>query len=153
ERNQVQPTERQVRIRIGIHLGDVVRSAGDVHGDGVNIAARIEPLAEPGGICVSEDVARQIRNKLPHPLASLGPAELKNIELPVVVHRVVLPWETEGSRRREEARTFKSEIRNPKSEIEKRRLTSAATKWVWITAGVLLAAGFGGWLLYQQGRG
>jgi class 3 adenylate cyclase/tetratricopeptide (TPR) repeat protein len=92
ERNQSQPAERQVRIRIGIHLGDVVRSAGDVHGDGVNIAARLEPLAEPGGICVSEDVARQIRNKLPHPLASLGPAELKNIELPVVVHRVVLPW-------------------------------------------------------------
>ena len=50
ERNQPQPAEQQVRIRIGIHLGDVVRSAGDVHGDGVNIAARLELLAEPGGI-------------------------------------------------------------------------------------------------------
>ena len=50
ERNQPQPAEQQVRIRIGIHLGDVVHSAGDVHGDGVNIAARLELLAEPGGI-------------------------------------------------------------------------------------------------------
>jgi TolB-like protein/class 3 adenylate cyclase/Tfp pilus assembly protein PilF len=146
ERNQAQPAERQVRIRIGIHLGDVVRSAGDVHGDGVNIAARLEPLAEPGGICVSEDVARQIRNKLPHPLASLGPAELKHIDLPVVAHRVVLPWETRGSRRRGSAHA-------ERGPGDQRRLTSAATKWVWITAGVLLLAGLGGWLLYQQGRG
>jgi adenylate cyclase len=93
ERNQAQPPERQVRIRIGIHVGDVVHRDGDIHGDGVNIAARLEPLAQPGGICVSEDVVRQIRNKLPHALASLGPAELKNIELPIVVHRVVLPWQ------------------------------------------------------------
>jgi len=91
-RNLAQSEERQVRIRIGIHVGDVVLRDGDIHGDGVNIAARIEPLAEPGGICVSEDVARQVGNKLEQPLAVLGPAELKHIALPVVVQRVVLPW-------------------------------------------------------------
>lgn len=92
ERNRVQPAERQVRIRIGIHVGDVVLRDGDIHGDGVNIAARLEPLAEPGGICVSNAVSEQVRNKLAHPLTALGPAELKHIELPVVVHRVMLPW-------------------------------------------------------------
>ena len=93
-RNQVSPPERQVKVRIGIHVGDVVVSAGDIHGDGVNIAARIEPLAPPGGICVSNAVFEQVRNKLEQPIAALGPAELKNIELPVVVHRVVMAWES-----------------------------------------------------------
>ena len=93
ERNQAAPGERQVRIRIGIHVGDVVLRDGDIHGDGVNIAARLEPLAIGGGICVSEDVSRAIRNKLTFPLAALGPTELKNIDLPVSVFRVVLPWD------------------------------------------------------------
>jgi class 3 adenylate cyclase len=93
ERNQSAPSERRLRLRIGIHVGDVVLSGGDIHGDGASIAARIEPLAEPGGICVSEDVARQIRNKLPHRLVTLGPGELKHIGLPVVICRILLPWE------------------------------------------------------------
>ncbi len=97
ERNQSCGQERQIRIRIGIHVGDVVLSDGDIHGDGVNIAARIEPLAAPGGICVSEDVLRTTRNKLSYPLAPLGPTELKNIDLPVEIFRVMLPWESEAS--------------------------------------------------------
>ena len=60
--------------------------------DGVNIAAQLEPLAEPGGICVSNAVFEQVRNKVAHSLAPLGPAELKDIYLPVVVHWVVWPW-------------------------------------------------------------
>lgn len=96
-RNLANPEERHVYIRIGIHVGDVVSSGDDIHGDGVNIGARLEPLAAPGGICVSEDVARQVRNKLPHPLVTLGPSELKHIELPVVICRVVLPWEQESA--------------------------------------------------------
>src|SRR5712671_4701742 len=71
ERNQAQPAERQVRIRIGIHLGDVVMKDGDIHGDGVNIAARIEPLATAGGICISSAVQEQVRNKLTQPLVVL----------------------------------------------------------------------------------
>ena len=93
DRNQTSPPERQLRLRIGIHVGDVVMHEGDIHGDGVNIAARLEPLAPAGGICVSNAVHEQVRNKLEQTFASLGPAELKNIELPVAVHRVVMPWE------------------------------------------------------------
>lgn len=94
EREQTALLERRVRLRIGIHVGDVVLRAGDIHGDGVNIAARLEPLAPSGGICVSNAVYEQVRNKLEQAFASLGPAELKNIELPMAVHRVVLPWES-----------------------------------------------------------
>jgi len=85
--------ERRMQVRIGLHVGDVVMKEGDVLGDGVNIAARIEPLAPPGGICVSEDVARQIDNKIELPLERLAAKELKNIKTPVAVYRIVLPWE------------------------------------------------------------
>jgi adenylate cyclase len=94
DRNAAAPLERRIQVRIGLHLGDVVqRSDGHVHGDGVNIAARIEPLAEPGGVCLSEDVARQIQNKIDMPVRKLGKGELKNIQLPIDIYRVVLPWE------------------------------------------------------------
>src|SRR5437867_2940943 len=97
ERNQLESRERQILLRIGIHVGDVVHKDQKVMGDAVNIAARIEPLAEAGGICVSNAVFEQVRNKLEQAFASLGPAELKNIELPVPVHRVVMPWEPQSS--------------------------------------------------------
>src|SRR5207342_3550637 len=81
-------------FRIGINLGEVIaKTDGTVYGDGVNIAARIEPLAEPDGICLSEDVARQIQNKIDLPLLRLGKADLKNIQMPVQIYRLVLPWE------------------------------------------------------------
>jgi class 3 adenylate cyclase/TolB-like protein len=93
ERNGSAPLERRIEVRIGLHLGDVVAQDDRVHGDGVNIAARIEPLAEPGGICLSEDVARQIQNKIELPLRRLGKADLKNIRTPVQIYRLALPWE------------------------------------------------------------
>ncbi|HWY85530.1 MAG TPA: tetratricopeptide repeat protein, partial [Gemmataceae bacterium] len=93
ERNQTQPPERQVRIRIGIHLGDVVHSESDVQGDGVNIAARIEPLAEPGGICISNSVYDQIENKVSQRLVRLSRPELKNIQASVQVYKLVLDGE------------------------------------------------------------
>jgi adenylate cyclase len=84
-----------VRIGIGIHLGDMVRSEGDVHGDGVNIAARLEPLAEPGGICISNSVHDQIENKVSHTLVWLSRPELKNIQASGQVYKVVLAGATQ----------------------------------------------------------
>ena len=85
--------DRRIQVRIGIHLGDVVHKQGDVYGDAVNIASRIEPLAEPGGICVSEQVYYQVRNKVGLSFTSLGKRELKNVEAPLELYRVELPWE------------------------------------------------------------
>ena len=106
-RNLTAPPERAIRMRIGLHAGDVIHREGDVYGDGVNIAARIEPLAENGGICLSEDVARPIANKLPGcALVRLGAGELKNITVPVDIYRLRLPWQKPRSAFAEQAAFF-----------------------------------------------
>jgi adenylate cyclase len=92
-RNGTQPIERHIHVRIGIHVGDVVHREADMYGDGVNIAARIEPLAVGGGICLSDTVYAQVRNKLDVGLTKLDSPELKYIEGPMDVYRVVLPWQ------------------------------------------------------------
>ncbi|MGA2794665.1 MAG: adenylate/guanylate cyclase domain-containing protein, partial [Roseiarcus sp.] len=84
ERNAGVPPERQIVFRIGIHLGDVVEeSDGDLMGDGVNIAARLEGIAQPGMICLSEDAYRQVKGRLDLAITDLGPTQLKNIAEPV----------------------------------------------------------------------
>ena len=84
ERNAGLPPERRIEFRIGIHLGDVVEEAdGDLMGDGVNVAARLEGICEPGGICLSEDAYRQVKSRLELQVADLGPQSLKNIADPV----------------------------------------------------------------------
>ncbi len=93
ELNSGRPQDRSVMLRIGIHLGDVIHAENDVYGDAVNIASRIEPFASPGGICVSEQVYAQIKNKFEFPLLTLGEKSLKNVNEPVQVYRVILPWE------------------------------------------------------------
>ena len=98
ERNKTEPPERKILLRIGLHIGDVVYVDQQVHGDGVNIAARMEPLAQPGGICISEDVARQIRNKVPFPVIKLGEEKLKNISMPMDIYCIALPWLQPGKR-------------------------------------------------------
>lgn len=77
-----------VPLRVGIHVGDVVQEEGDVFGDAVNIASRIEPLAEGGGVCITEQVYAQVRNKVRASFVSLGPQALKNVAYPVEVFRV-----------------------------------------------------------------
>ncbi|MCH7575994.1 MAG: hypothetical protein IIA59_12865 [Candidatus Marinimicrobia bacterium] len=93
EHNSSAAPERRILLRIGLHIGDVVMDGDDVLGDAVNIASRIEPLAEPGGICMSEDVAHQVRNKTPGGLQRLGERKLKGIVEQVTVYKIVLPWE------------------------------------------------------------
>jgi adenylate cyclase len=95
QHNSSEAPDRRIQIRIGLHLGDVETRDGDLFGDGVNIAARVEPLAEPGGICITGPIFDQIRNKIDEPLVRLGRPELKNIHVPIDVYRVVLPW-TQG---------------------------------------------------------
>ncbi len=81
-----------IDVRIGIHLGDVERQGADIFGDAVNIASRIQPMAEPGGICVSNAVHEQVWNKISEKLEKLAPTSLKGIRMPMDLYRVVLPW-------------------------------------------------------------
>src|SRR6476620_3917580 len=96
KRNTDVTSDRHIQLKIGIHIGDVVHRDGDVYGDGVNIASRIEQLAGAGGICVSMDVERQIRNALEARFEKFGSADLKNISLPMDLFRIVLPWSDGG---------------------------------------------------------
>src|SRR5271165_136795 len=84
ERNAGVPEDRRIQFRVGIHVGDVVEeSDGDLMGDGVNIAARLEGIAKPGAICLSEDAYRQVSGRLEMEVTDLGPTQLKNIERPI----------------------------------------------------------------------
>ena len=147
KRNHDVTADRRIELKIGIHIGDVVHRGGDVYGDGVNIASRIEPLAGAGGICVSMDVERQIRNALEARFEKLAPTELKNISVAMDLFRIVLPWEQPS----------KSEIRKapvrlgPKSEIGRQLVTATATKLLLIGA-LLLAIGIGWWWTTQPRR-
>ena len=80
------PEDRRIRFRIGINLGDIIVDSDDIFGDGVNVAARLEALAEPGGICISRTVRDQIRDKLAYALEDLGEQRVKNIARPVRVY-------------------------------------------------------------------
>jgi len=88
EREPEVPEERRIDFRIGINLGDVIAEEHDIFGDGVNVAARLEGLAEPGGICVSRVVRDQVRDRLDYTFEDLGDQEVKNITRPVRVYKV-----------------------------------------------------------------
>ena len=97
--------EKKIRLRVGVHLGDVVESQGDISGDAVNVASRIEPLAEEGGVCVTRQIYESTHNKLEMPMVSMGMKSLKNVGEPMEVYRMVMPWEKE---RVEAAQRFES---------------------------------------------
>jgi adenylate cyclase len=90
DRNVDTPEDRRIRFRMGVNLGDVIVEPEDIFGDGVNIAARLEALAEPGGICVTRVVRDQVRDKLDFSFEDMGEQQVKNIARPVRVHRIVL---------------------------------------------------------------
>ena len=138
ERNAGLPPERRIEFRIGIHLGDVVEeSDGDLMGDGVNIAARLEGVCEPGAICLSEDAYRQVSGRLDMAVADLGPTQLKNIERPIRVYslQVGIP----------------AQVKPPEAKGRSRLALLAAE----IAAGILLLAGLAaaGWYEFERAAG
>jgi TolB-like protein len=88
ERNAPVPPDKRIELRMGIHVGDVIIEDGDIFGDGVNIAARLEGIARPGGVCISDDAYRQVRGKLDVNFQDAGEHELKNIARPVRVYQL-----------------------------------------------------------------
>ncbi len=96
ERNQELPNGRKVHFRIGVNSGDVIEDRGDIYGDGVNVAARLESLADPGGICISESVRTTVGKKLDLTYEFMGEQMVKNIEEPVRAYRVVVDEEEES---------------------------------------------------------
>jgi adenylate cyclase len=94
DRNVEVPTDRRIEFRIGINVGDIIIDEDDIFGDGVNVAARLQTLAEPGGICVSRGVRDQVLDKLNFAFDDLGAQEVKNIVRPVEVYRVALDPQT-----------------------------------------------------------
>jgi adenylate cyclase len=97
ERNAPLSARQRIEFRIGINLGDIIIDKGDIFGDGVNVAARLEALAEPGGICVSRVVRDQVRDKLDFSFEDMGEQQVKNIARPVRAHRILLGEEHRSS--------------------------------------------------------
>lgn len=93
EFNIALPAEKRIHLRVGLHLGDVTESQGDISGDAVNVASRIEPLAEDGGVCVTRQVYDNVHGKFEVPLMSIGAKSLKNVSEPMDLYRMKMPWE------------------------------------------------------------
>jgi hypothetical protein len=94
EQNAVVPQDLRIELRIGIHVGDIIIDNDDIFGDGVNIAARLEGIAEPGGVCISDDAYRQVRGKVEIACDNMGPQPLKNITEPMQAWRFRLTGQT-----------------------------------------------------------
>ena len=100
-RNSEVPEDQRIEFRLGINVGDVIEQEGDLLGDGVNVAARLEGLAEPGGICLSRTARDQVRDRMDIALEDLGEVEVKNIARPVRVFRVLAAGEKPAVLRRQ----------------------------------------------------
>ena len=139
-RNMAYPASRQMSFRIGITIGDVVERDGDLLGDGVNIAARLEGLAEAGGICVSRSVHEQVANKLSVQFADIGAQEVKNIPTPVHAYMVAM--------RREDGTYATPQFKKPPAAP-----VPAGPNWMWpvaVTVVCLVAIGVAGFLYFTR---
>jgi class 3 adenylate cyclase len=127
-RNRDYPPERRVQFRMGITIGDVVERDGDLLGDGVNIAARLEGLAEPGGICISRSIQEAVANKVPAFFREIGPQTLKNIPTPVHAFpgRAGRP-----SRRETPPRAGESALRSPPCSRSSRSRAAGVLWAIW----------------------
>jgi adenylate cyclase len=96
EKNRALGPRDRMEIRVGIHAGDLIENEGDIFGDAVNISSRMEPLAPPGGVCISGQVFDQVRNKVDFPLIRMEKQKLKNIDQPIDVYRIGMPWEAQA---------------------------------------------------------
>ncbi len=139
ERNMGTPADQRIEFRIGVHLGDVVEeSDGDLMGDGVNIAARLEGIAEPGAICLSEDAFRQVSGRLDREVTDLGPKQLKNIARPIRAYSL---------------QVGNSLVANPKTEtkpLEPRRRSALASLMAGIAVLAMIAGG--AWYFLAENR-
>jgi len=139
-RNMAYPPSRHMSFRIGITIGDVVERDGDLLGDGVNIAARLEGLAEIGGICISRAVHEQVANKLSVQFADIGAQEVKNIPTPVHAYMVAM--------RREDGTYATPQVKKPA-----KAQGAAQPNWMWpvaVTVVSLAAIGVGGFLYFTK---
>jgi adenylate cyclase len=140
-RNMAYPASRQMHFRIGITIGDVVERDGDLLGDGVNIAARLEGLADVGGICVSRAVHEQVANKLSVQFADIGEQEVKNIPTPVHAYMVAM--------RREDGSYATPQPKKPLP----RAAPAATPSWMWpavVLVVALFAIGVAGFLYFTK---
>ena len=94
EFNTSAPDERRIHLRVGVHLGDIVELGDDISGDAVNVASRVEPLAEGDGVCITRQVYDHVHNKVEMKFVSLGEKELKHVETPVEVFKIDMPWDS-----------------------------------------------------------
>jgi hypothetical protein len=141
-RNMAYPPSRQMSFRIGITIGDVVERDGDLLGDGVNIAARLESLAEVGGICISRSVHEQVANKLSVQFADIGAQEVKNIPTPVHAYMVAM--------RREDGTYAAPQFKKP---LPPPAPAPATPNWMWpmvVMVVCLVAIGVSGFLYFTK---
>lgn len=132
-RNHERPGDRQMWFRVGISLGDVMVENGDIYGEGINIAARLQELAEPGGILLSSAVYEQVRNKIPTSFAYLGAQRVKNVSHPVQSYRLAL----EGP-----APALDEPVENLASGPAAHRLRTLSCQWAGLPRSVKVAASF-----------
>ena len=110
ERNAGVPTDKRIEFRVGINVGDIIGDDNDIYGDGVNVAARLEALAEPGGILISRNVHDQVRDKLRFGFEDMGEHTVKNIARPIGVHRILLAEGVASTRIKSAAPAAKTEL-------------------------------------------